>query len=395
MAKMIKLMLVSADNNNKYYNMTDTGDGNFLAEYGRVGASPQKKVYPIGKWESTRKSKVRKGYKDITELCVEDTGDTVDFQDISDLAVKRFIAQLQAYAKKEVATFYNVSANAVTAKQVAEAQSLLEALMDVDDLDDTNSLLIELYQVIPRRMTNVNDYLLRDFLPSLIDPLLAREQALLDTMASQVNQATLTKENIDDSVTILDAMGLDIRGTTDFQVEQIKNKLGNISSKYANSFEITNRKTQKIFDDYVSNSRNKLVTQFFHGSRNENWLSIMETGLVLRPTNAVISGKMFGYGTYFADKAQKSYGYTSGRGSYWANGRDDRAIMALFDVHLGKSLEVQRHESWCGSLNEAQLRARGDYDSLFAKAGQSLQNNEYIVYRQEQSTIKYIIELKG
>jgi poly [ADP-ribose] polymerase len=121
----------------------------------------------------------------------------------------------------------------------------------------------------------------------------------------------------------------------------------------------------------------------------------METGLVLRPTNAVISGKMFGYGTYFADKARKSYGYTSGRGSYWANGSADEAIMALFDVHLGNSLDVQRRESWMGSLNETQLKVKGDYDSLFAKGGVDLINNEYITYNQDQSTIKFLIQLKG
>jgi hypothetical protein len=36
----------------------------------------------------------------------------------------------------------------------------------------------------------------------------------------------------------------------------------------------------------------------------------MQTGLLIRPSGA-ISGSMFGDGIYFADKAQKSIGYSS------------------------------------------------------------------------------------
>ena len=64
----------------------------------------------------------------------------------------------------------------------------------------------------------------------------------------------------------------------------------------------------------------------WHGSKNENWLNILGTGLKLNP-NATITGKMFGKGIYFAPSATKSAGYTSMTGSYWANGRSNRAFM--------------------------------------------------------------------
>ena len=120
----------------------------------------------------------------------------------------------------------------------------------------------------------------------------------------------------------------------------------------------------------------------------------MDSGLVLRPANAVITGKMFGYGLYFADKAKKSYGYTSGRGSYWARGSSNRAFMTLYDVHLGNSLKIKHHESWCYDLTESKLKARGDYDSLFALGGADLRNNEYIVYNQSQCTARFFVELR-
>ncbi len=152
---------------------------------------------------------------------------------------------------------------------------------------------------------------------------------------------------------------------------------------------------RKKFDAYVNKSKNQKSNLFFHGSRNENWLPILQTGLILRPTNAVITGKMFGYGTYFADKAQKSWGYTSARGSYWAKGGANEAFMALFKVHTGDQLEVQRHQGWMSQLDEKKLKAKGAYDSLFARGGADLRNNEFIVYNEAQTTVEYLIQMKG
>jgi poly [ADP-ribose] polymerase len=104
---------------------------------------------------------------------------------------------------------------------------------------------------------------------------------------------------------------------------------------------------------------------------------------------------MFGYGTYYADKARKSWGYTSAKGSYWANGASDEAYMALFEVHLGKQMIIDRHERHHSSLDDKKLKSYGRYDSVFAKGGYDLRNNEYIVYTEDRSTIKYLIQMKG
>jgi hypothetical protein len=37
---------------------------------------------------------------------------------------------------------------------------------------------------------------------------------------------------------------------------------------------------------------------YWHGSRNENWFNIMQTGLLIRPSGAVHTGSMFGDGIY-------------------------------------------------------------------------------------------------
>lgn len=69
--------------------------------------------------------------------------------------------------------------------------------------------------------------------------------------------------------------------------------------------------------------------------------------------------------------------------------------MSLFDVHVGNQYNIKRHTSDCCSLDYNKLRAKGNYDSVFAEGGYDLRNNEYIVYKEDQCTVKYIVELKG
>ena len=388
-----------ANQNNKYYDMIDTEDGNFKVEYGRIGTSGQVASFPISKWQSTYNSKVKKGYKDVTSLYVEDNGKIIGFSDISDRMVSTLIARLQAYANKQVVANYNISSEKVTLKQVEEAQSILNELTqfasnlkDISDIEKANKVLLNLYATIPRKMGNVRDYLLVTTDDSKFNRVLTTEQDLLDTMAGQVKQAVLVRDNTDDKLTILDALGLELLAIKPEETAIIKTKLQELSDKFVNGFKVINKKTQKGFDEHLALASDKTCELLWHGSRSENWMSILESGLVIRPTNAVYSGSMFGDGVYFADKARKSYGYTSGRGSYWARGNENEAFMALYNVHLGKQLVVESSDY---SLSANKLKEKGDFDSTFAKAGRSLVNNEYIIYNKNQSTVQYLVQLNG
>ena len=157
-------------------------------------------------------------------------------------------------------------------------------------------------------------------------------------------------------------------------------------------FKVVNTKTQKVFDTHFEQAKVKKKRLYWHGSRNENWFNILQTGLLIRPSGAVHTGSMFGDGIYFADKAQKSIGYSSLRGSYWTKGGDDKAYLALFDVHLGNQKEILHHTSSCYSLSDKVLK-KDNYDSVFAKGGADLRNNEYIVYNAAQCTVSHLIEI--
>lgn len=401
--RVAKLIMVTANNNNKYYEMQETQDGRFTVTYGRVGSVGAVKTYPIQVWELKRQEKLRKGYVDQTHLFAKGL-QTPEFEDISDDVVRELMQSLMRYANKSISHHYNVTADQVTAQQVEEAQRILNDLVGQVSLSmnvqSFNEQLIQLFKIIPRRMKRVSDHLIAA--PETLDALadirnqLGAEQETLDVMRGQVelkaNQNTATEENIH----LLEALGLQLAPLTDERaIADIKKMMGVYEKSFRRAYQVVNTRTQQQFTEYLAQARSKKNTLFWHGSRNENWFSILKSGLVLRPANAVITGKMFGYGLYFADQFRKSLNYTSLHGSTWANGRDKQAFLALYDVHVGKQLKIKHHEPWCYELTEEKLREQGSaYDSLFAQGGADLVNNEYIIYNERQCTVRYLVEVR-
>ena len=404
MGRIARLICVTSDNNNKYYNMEEHADGSFTCHWGRVDVTDNVTTYPSSKgFDRQLQSKVKKGYKDVTSLRVIAAA-TSAFASLGTDEISRLVEELQRYAKQSVQQNYTVSSEAVTQRQVEEAQRTIDDIIPLikrgTKTEIINQLLLELYKIIPRRMGNVRDHLIEFPIISssknqdAVDHLIANEQATLDVLQGQVQVNTVQQAQTQtNQQTILQAMGIEIFQTQPSDVDMIKKLLGGCSNQYRRSFIVVNKKTQAAFDKFVAKAKEQRRRLFWHGSRNENWWSIISSGLVLRPSNAVITGKYFGYGIYFADKARKSIGYCSLQGSYWARGSSNKGFLSLYDVHVGNSFRIKHHEQWCFDLTESKLKARGQYDSLFAEGGADLRNNEYIVYNENQSTIKYLVEI--
>lgn len=395
---LVYLVMVTANNNNKYYKMIPCTN-HWVAEYGRIGAKPQTQSYDYKQWDKKYREKIAKGYVDQTDLMKDlITAESVNhYKEISNRAIADIVERLRFMANTVVNDNYTIASDKVTKAMVDEAQSILNRLLNTTEKSVFNRLLLELFQTIPRKMSDVKEYLAENttYFPTIIH----REQSLLDVMAGQViTQSTLDNKpkDVQKDRTILEEMGLQFAECTADDVQLIKKLLGGSANKFKQAWVVINNKTQAAFDKYVDTHNIRNTRLLFHGSRNENWWSIINTGLVLRPTNAVITGKMFGYGLYFAPLAKKSLGYTSLQGSYWANGRSKSGFMALMDVAVGKSYDVYSFESRLSSFNYEKLRkACPDADSLFAHAGSMLYNDEIVVYNQPQCTIKYLIELQN
>ena len=395
------VMVTAYANNNKYYKQIPHGD-TWTAEYGRIGSSSQRREYPMSQWNSKYNEKIRKGYVDQSDL-VEDLIQVQkpkqsEYKEIENKVIAEIVERLQEMAKQAISDNYTISSNKVTQAMVDEAQEILTGLLDIPDVDTFNDMLLKLFTVIPRRMENVKDYLVKsteDFAK-----IIQREQDLLDVMRGQVVQKQIMDDTKDDDDnknenTILEQLGLEFDECNDKDIAVIKDALGSCADRFYKAWKVKNVKTQERFEKFVKENNIKNTKLLFHGSRNENWWSIINTGLVLKPTNAVITGKMFGYGIYYAPKARKSLGYTSLDGSYWVRGNSKSGFMALMDVAYGKPYDVYSFDSKYYNFNYDRLQeACNGANCLHAHEGTMLRNDEIIVYKEDQCTIRYLIELR-
>ena len=410
--KVCKLICVAVNNgntkqSNKFYNMYEQDDGKtFIAEYGRVEGSSATKTYPISKWDSTIRSKTKKGYKDVTHLfaeVVEEDGGTSSMVDIQDKVVKKLMDELQRFANSSIEANYTVSSKNVTQAQVDEAQTALDAITKIakvgKSVDDLNEQLLHLFHIIPRKMKDVRDHIfegtkITKTMLTDINQRLADEQDTLDVMAGQVliNDEKDEVEEEHQHIDLLTMLGIEVTEGTQEDYDYVAKKMASNAGQVKKVYRVVHKATQKAFDAHLANASDKHVRHFFHGSRNQNWLNILSTGLMIRPAGAIHNGSMFGDGIYFADKAQKSIGYTSLRGSYWTGGGDNKGYLAMFAVHTGKWKRIKHHNSSCYNLSKRVLANEG-YDSVFAEGGADLRNNEYIVYDGAQCTISHLIEI--
>lgn len=396
------LIMVTTANNNKYYNLFPEGD-QFRVEYGRVDATKTTRYYHMSKWDSQISSKLKKGYQDVTDLkkdLVEEISSAnpeSPYKEIENAAVRAIVEKLQSMARETIKKNYTVKASSVTQDMVDAAQKIIDALANsCTTVDDFNASLLKLFTVIPRKMGNVREYLAdkqEDFAH-----IISKEQDLLDVMRGQIYVKSENEpvEHVEKKQqTILEELGLVMEEATAYDVALIKTLMNESASKFRKAWRVTNLKTQERFDKFVSDNQIKDTRLLFHGSRSENFWSIIKTGLVLRPTNAVITGKMFGYGCYYAPKCAKSIGYTSLSGSYWAHGGNNTAYMALFDVAYGTPYDVYNFDSKYYNLDYNKLQQfKPGANCLHAHADRGmLRNDEIVVYKEEQMTIKYLIEI--
>jgi poly [ADP-ribose] polymerase len=410
------------DNSNKVYIMEELSDGRIKCEYGRVGKNMTTVYKSSHEWDKIVREKTsnKKGYTDVTDLLAEpvlDDSKPVNnkVDSIKDDIVRKLVDELMSFANKSIQRNYKVTQEAVSEQQVNAAQEVINAISSLlvlgVDKKHVNDMLLKLYTIIPRRMDNVKSHLIGDVNSDTdlenAQRIIGSEQSALDTMAGQVElikqqkdaakkaaeaEANGVEEEVDE-VTILDQMGLSIEVENDTEtLDLIKKLMGPNVNQMKKVYKVVNNKTQVKFDKNLEKASVKKKRLYWHGSRNENWFNILQTGLLIRPSGAVHTGSMFGDGIYFADKAQKSIGYSSLRGSYWAHGGDNKAFLALFDVHLGNQKEILHHDSSCYKLSDNVLKKDG-YDSVFAKGGADLRNNEFIVYKPEQCTVSHLIEI--
>ncbi len=414
--KKVKLLFIDpVANHNKFYDMTELGDGNFEVVYGRVGAKGNIVKFPMKDWDSKYKEKRRKGYQDITDdykvTKVTDITNTTGIDKLKP-SVRKQLELLHKYAKEIFESNYTVEITDITQGLIDKAQVLIDTIngeLKINaDLASLNQKLLRLFNVIPRKMKKVNENLFpkgittQDELDDARDRM-GKEQDLLDVIKGQIQKQddTTTDTAVDNSkvLTYLDKLGLDIDEISASEEKMLKDMMNESKSKYIEAFKVTNFKTQKAFDNEVSKSKNKTTKLLFHGSRSGNWLNILKQGLVLHP-NAITTGKLFDHGIYFADVADKSLGYISG-GRWNSGSSDNDNWLAVYEVHTGNECSYsdlpESKDRYKSKTDLAKFVPANGFDSYFANRDierrYSLARNEFIVYNEAKCTIKYIVHI--
>ena len=383
--------MITEDNNNKFYEMQER-EGDIEVKYGRVDSTSTTIYKPTSQWNSLIKSKLKKGYKDVTDLVAvikDDKPRTLLYsQELYDI----FLKKMMDYRDGLVSSTYSVKANQVTRKQLEQAQLYINDLAKIkgdydlkdEDIKYINDLLIKLYTVIPRYMAKVQNYLL----PNIsLNNLVEKEQDKLDALSSQVIE-DVKDEDVEQNDNISSiAKHLNIKIT---KVEQIPEEIEYITKQLPSSskgiFEVEIPKHRAKYIDFCGDKLHTNNSKYLiHGTRCSSVIPIIEQGLKIRPSgNYHYSGKAYGNGLYFSEITQKSLGYT---------GYDSDKVLLIYKVFTGNPFI---YEGWYRGnsfeLSEKELKCRG-YDSTYVKAGNGLLNSEIIIYNEYQCYLNYIIWL--
>lgn len=378
------LVCVNPEHNNyKFYQLEQNGD-DIVASYGRIGAKKgelygmRSYVYPRSMYWVKYYEKVEKGYEDKSDLYLakkkSSKKEKLDLSNPSD----KLYDQLLTYAKGYVE--HHLENVLVTEAMVKESRKILKQLYQKKTVSAFNRWLLRLLAISPRKVAKVDLLLAKssaDFL-GIID----REENLVAAMDALVSKTTGSNKGFGFA-----NIGIEIYEATDSQKEQVLRHLDvSLQGKVKNIYRTIPKKQQKAFDAYLQRNQITKVKQFWHGSRNENWLSIMKNSLSLNP-NAVITGKMFGDGIYFAPKSTKSWNYTSFRGTYWAKGTSNTGYMGLYATAYGEAEDVYVRKVY----SKESLKKLGK-NCVHAHAGSCLINDEIIFFDEAAMVLNYIVE---
>lgn len=395
---------------NEKFIMEDLKNGTMKLTEGRIGITvgrykPRVSYRPISDWDLVYNSRVSRGYLATSthkmgkvEVRKGKADGGLDYAPVEDPKVQAFIEELARYQKQMFDESYTVRVDNISDEMVTLGEKILkEIASSYEDMSlaEFNNKLKLLFAVIPRRMDKLSEHLAKhkaDFAGIVSD-----EQDLFDIMVSQVRSAGGPKAY---GKTILEANGMTMRQVTDDEKSFIKKLLGNNTGKYLEAYRVTNGKTEEEFNDFTELfglEDGDGIAHLFHGTRNENVWSILTSGLKNRPPkDAVITGKAYGMGTYFAPDAIKSLGYTSRIGSKWANGTCSCGFLLICKVAVGtEDTYYDGHLGYDSFLNAEKLEqiAPGALCTWAKSKYSGFRMDEVIVYQDCQSTIEYIVKM--
>ncbi len=399
-------------NNYKFYHLLPIGDAYTTgvdAEYGSIDTdtcAPRhlKEPYEPFLYWIRYYEKLSKGYEDHTKFQLEKSK-TVQKKKEDKSANGILYRELMAYANHIVKESLQDSRN-ITQAQVKEARKEFNRLLEVKTYRGFNNHLQRLIGLSPRNIGNramghashMSELLPKDFSwqkdkakkaaleKEEMERIISREETLLLAMEAVVGLPnTKSDESKYDSFKQYD---IDVFEANDTQKKEVMSFLTpRLQAKVDKIYRVKPHAQEKKMREYCKKNSIRAIKKFWHGSVNANWASIIQNSLQMKPA---ANGRMFGDGHYFAPSADKSFNYTSYRGTTWAHGSDDTGFMGLYAVAYGNPWMVRSS----GRYTQDQLK-RGGYNCVHAAAvNTGLRADEVIVYSDAAICLNYIVKFK-
>lgn len=434
-------------NHHKFYEIIENDDGSLDCRYGSIGMEHRavhKHYSPYEKTFNTCvKERINHGYaldeekskpSDVVPNNSSLKNKDVEYAPIKNTYVKELIDRFIKEQKQTFSQTYSIKVEEVTKEQVERARFYVDQLAEMVNqkslgqnvtLDDFNNILVGrnnnaynfttdkncLLFAVERQRGEAKNMMAKTTDIKEWNEIYDRELKKVDALEGEYllhqnkNKQLNTNLNINPKKRdILTENGISVEEISykeeDMILDMLRKKnwqgLEN-ESRYVQAFKMTNSSSKEHFDKFVKDNNIKKddIKLLWHGSRTQNQWSLLNKGLILN-SGAIRTGSAFGNGLYFATNSQKSANYTGlkanqGRSKNWVNGSaKEYGYLLLCDVVMGKSYEPTTTNS---SLNERTIRAKGCL-STYAKKG-IFQDDEIIVYNQNQVNVRYIVELQG
>jgi len=414
LVEKIRLINVEVDSNmNRHWDGELYDDGTVITRWGRVGQGVQSKTF-TGAGESFYRRKIReKERKGYTQAKTVEAGSTtvksVGSSELHTLAKSQLIKSSNPILENLVQRFVQTNVHKITENTTITYNadtglfSTPLGIVTLDGIAEARNTLADIAKLVRKKDYGTNlKYLAGQYLrlvPQKVGRKLVVEDLFPDEDAIQKQNDLLdslksSNEALDATKTVKTDSGAVVQTVfkVDLDVLDDKKERTRINNFFENSKKAMhgydNVRVREIFavkiHDMHSNFNSGLtpIHEVFHGTSQANCLSILKSGLkVSPPSTAAIAGKMFDCGVYGAINSTKSLGYSFGR---WGQGRyGDSGWLFVCDFAMGRIFETY-----------SSCRRPTDHDSVWAKSGRGLYNDELIVYKDNQVNIKYLLECK-
>lgn len=254
----------------------------------------------------------------------------------------------------------------------------------------------DFYTAVPHRIGRTRDAIASAIIDDIANIALKQEtlQLMKDMLAVNGDGASgagnvLFNEQVDEQYGALGAELIALEpGSADWQQwadHVVKSQVKSKNIKVENVYKVKRAGEWDAFDTAVGNDK-----MLFHGSRIQNWVGLLTRG-ILMPKLVVSLGVnrtdagWLGNGIYFGDASCTSAFYTT-------PGKKKTRFMAIARVGMGKMAPFTKITY---GLNEP---PKG-FDSCHGqrndkKNNSQFEDDEYVIYRQNQQRLEYLVEFK-